>query len=296
MTAPLFASSLEIARFEERVKTRALGKRIHFHTATQSTNDLALDAARAGAAHGSVYIADAQAAGRGRRGRHWDCPPALGLLFSVLLRPASIPLEAAGWIPLVAGLACAEALAAISKPLQSVNVKWPNDIVLPCAESPGWKKLGGILCESALPALSNAIHPTAADRGYAIIGIGINLNQNAAVLPQTGKAEPTSIFIETGKPVDRTEVLKSILERLETHLDALSDPETRDSIQSRIETRMRAWLPPSTRITFRTPPLDAQNAHEHFGTFAGLDSFGRIRILNQNVETAYADIEITRAQ
>ena len=232
----------------------------------------------------------------GRRGRNWDCPPGLGLLFSVLVRPTSIPLEAAGWIPLVAGLACAEALAETSKWLQSVNVKWPNDIVLPCASQPGWKKLGGILCESALPALSNAVHPSDADRGYAIIGIGINLNQTAAMLPRTDKAEPTSILIETGKAVDRAEVLKSILERLEAHLDALSDPERRVSIQSKIEARMRAWLPPSKRLFVRTPPLDAPNSIEHSGTFAGLDSFGRICLVSDDIETAYADIEIIRAE
>ena len=296
MAVPLFASPTDTARFEERVATRALGKRIHFHIATQSTNDLALASARSGGAHGSVFIADAQSAGRGRRGRNWDCPPGLGLLFSVLLRPSAIPLEAAGWIPLVAGLACAEALASISKSLQSVNVKWPNDIVLPQADSPGWKKLGGILCESALPALSQPASAADADRGYAIVGIGINLNQTHAALPHTDKAAPTSVIIETGKSVDRIEVLKSILERLETHLDALGDPAIRSSIQSRIEARMRAWLPSAKRITFRTPPLDATNSIEHSGFFAGLDPFGRIRIVSTDTETAYADIEIIRAE
>ncbi len=155
MPAPLFANLDESRAFENRLATRALGKHIIYHERTQSTNDLALAAARNGGAHGTVFAADAQDAGRGRRGRHWECPSGMGLLFSVLIRPDKIPPEAAGWVPLVAGLSCAQALASISGTLGNVNVKWPNDVILPCVAAPGWKKLGGVLCESSLPALSS---------------------------------------------------------------------------------------------------------------------------------------------
>lgn len=290
MTAPLFASPNACVEFEQRVVTRAIGKHIHFFEQTQSTNDLALDAARKGGAHGTVFVADAQGAGRGRRGRQWECPPGMGLLFSVLLRPTAIPLEVAGWIPLVAGLSCAEALASLFEKLHSVALKWPNDLVLPTDAAPGWKKLGGILCESALPALSSAIPLNDADRGYAVIGIGLNLIQTRDMLPVTGKAPASSVRIETDEIVDRQLVLKTLLERLEINLDQLSSGTQRSALRTTIEEKMRAWLPTWKSLLFHSPPTESANLRR--GMFAGLDEYGRIRILEAGGESAYADAEI----
>ena len=290
MTAPLFASPNDCMEFERRITTRAIGKHIHFFEQTQSTNDLALDAARNGGPHGTVFAADAQDAGRGRRGRQWDCPPGMGLLFSVLLRPAAIPLEAGGWIPLVAGLSCAEALASLFEKLRSLALKWPNDIVLPTDAAPGWKKLGGILCESALPALSSATLLSDADCGYAVIGIGLNLNQTRDMLPVTEKAPASSVRLETDGIVDRQRVLKAVLERLEINLDKLSGETQRAAIRATLEEKMRAWLPPWKTLLFRSPPADSASLRR--GTFSGLDEYGRIRILDSAGETAYADAEI----
>jgi BirA family biotin operon repressor/biotin-[acetyl-CoA-carboxylase] ligase len=296
MTTPLFSSPKDVADFEAHFAPGCIGQRIHFFDVAQSTNDLALEAVRSGGEHGSVYIADAQLSGRGRRGRAWNCPPGMGLLFSVALRPAQIPLESAGWIPLVAGLACAEALASFSDPLSGVTVKWPNDIILPCPAHPGWKKLGGILCESALPALSNMPGTGVQDRGYVVIGIGLNLNQSTEMLPETEKAPPTSVLLETGKTVDRKTVLRAILNRLNATLDQLEDEGERANIRDALEAKMRAWMPPSKRVRFRLPPFDSENSVERSGTFAGLDTFGRIRIFSDGIEAAYADAEFIAVQ
>ena len=51
-----------------------------------STNDVRRVAgARAATLEGAVVIADAQTAGRGRRGRTWFSPPGSGLYVSVVL-------------------------------------------------------------------------------------------------------------------------------------------------------------------------------------------------------------------
>ena len=292
MTPPLFSSPLDAAAFEAHFPRGTIGQRIHFFNVAQSTNDLALESVRTGGEHGGVFIADEQRAGRGRRGRSWNCPPGMGLLFSVAVRPAHIPLECAGWIPLVAGLACAQALASVSAHVSEANVKWPNDIVLPCPAAPGWKKLGGILCESALPALSEKSGSNVQDRGYVVIGIGLNLNQTPDMLPQTSKAPPTSILIESGSAVDRKAVLREVLTRLNAALNQLEDAAERANLHDDLEAKMRAWLPPSKRIFFRLPPFDAPESIERSGTFAGLDTFGCIRILSEGIETAYADAEI----
>src|SRR5208283_1281716 len=118
----------------------ALGTPLFISSATTSTNDEALRAAKQGAAHGSTWVTEEQTAGRGRRGRTWFSPPGEGLLFSVLARlpgaPATLPPVA-----LLAGLAVHEAVAR-AVPGVDVRLKWPNDVVA------GKRKLAGVLVEA----------------------------------------------------------------------------------------------------------------------------------------------------
>ena len=65
---------------------------------------LALEAAQAGAAHGSVWVADEQTAGRGRSDHTWHSAAGDGLYVSVLLRPQMALVEAL-WLSLATGLA-----------------------------------------------------------------------------------------------------------------------------------------------------------------------------------------------
>ena len=63
---------------------------------TDSTNRVAMEMAENGAKHGTVVVADAQTAGRGRMGRRWESPAGKNLYVSLLLRP-SVPAVAARW-------------------------------------------------------------------------------------------------------------------------------------------------------------------------------------------------------
>ncbi|HLX62498.1 MAG TPA: biotin--[acetyl-CoA-carboxylase] ligase [Planctomycetota bacterium] len=286
MHKPLFASIEETAAFARGLDTRALGKHINFSPQVSSTNDLALVAARAGAAHGTVFVADSQDTGRGRRGRTWECPPRLGLLFSAVIRPAKISPELSGWLPLAAGLACARAMSVVPL-LANLSVKWPNDVVLPCAAEPGWRKLGGVLCESSL---GNA---GMRERGemvleYVVFGVGLNLNQRAAQLATTGKGTATSIFAQTGALVDRRTVFRRVLKQLEAALDRLSDRAQQKSLQNEIESGMAAWMA-RKRLRFHAPAGDKR---ERTGVFAGLDEFGRLRVKDECGESTFADAEI----
>ncbi|HUR23779.1 MAG TPA: biotin--[acetyl-CoA-carboxylase] ligase [Acidimicrobiales bacterium] len=126
-----------------------------------STNRLAADLARAGAADGVVVGADHQTAGRGRRGRTWESRPGTSLLVSVVLRPAP------ALVTLAAGVAAAEACEAVAG--IHVGLKWPNDLLLDGA------KLGGILCElvgdAAVAGLG--VNLTWAPAGTAMLGVGV---------------------------------------------------------------------------------------------------------------------------
>jgi BirA family biotin operon repressor/biotin-[acetyl-CoA-carboxylase] ligase len=290
----LFNSDLEVRAFAGSLRSAQIGKRIDYRQRTDSTNDLALQGAREGAPHGQVFVAEAQDAGRGRRGRKWDCPPGLGLLFSVIVRPALLQAKAgppaaasgtehSGWVPLVTGWACAEAIASVCG--LKLAAKWPNDVVLPCAAAPGWRKLGGVLCESAVSAAHGG---RGGSCGYVVIGVGLNINHRAADLPAQARTPPTSILLETGKPCARGAVLRAVLERLEQHLLELHDPAAGPALKQRLEEQLRQWWPAP-----RTLAVRASAGSTVKGAFRGLDEQGRLVLQDEHGRRiVFADAEI----
>ena len=108
------------------------------------------------AASGTVVFAEAQSAGRGRRGRAWRSPLGANLMFSVLWR-FDAGFAALAGLSLAVGVALAEALEGVGVP--RVMLKWPNDLQV------DGRKLGGILVEVS----GEASGPCA-----AVIGVGIN--------------------------------------------------------------------------------------------------------------------------
>jgi BirA family transcriptional regulator, biotin operon repressor / biotin---[acetyl-CoA-carboxylase] ligase len=133
-------------------------EKLHFFETLNSTNEKAGVMARAGASDGTVIVADHQSQGRGRLGRLWDSPAGVNLYFSMILRPAIEPRYAAQ-LTLLTGLALADTVSAVGA--DSVEIKWPNDLLL------AGKKLAGILTEMAVEA----------DRvQFVVIGVGVNVN------------------------------------------------------------------------------------------------------------------------
>jgi BirA family biotin operon repressor/biotin-[acetyl-CoA-carboxylase] ligase len=182
--------------------TRFVGRECQFLAETESTNRDVAALAVAGAAEGVVIAAGAQTAGRGRMSRVWFSPKAENLYFSVLLRPQVAPGLAVS-LPLVVGLAVAEALAEIA-PDTVPLIKWPNDILV------GGKKVCGILCE--MQAETDCVR-------HIIPGIGVNLNLLREKLPEELCGRATSLRIETGRSFSRAAVLAAILNRFEPLYD-----------------------------------------------------------------------------
>lgn len=112
--------------------------------------------------HLSVLITDDQTAGRGRLERTWLTPAGSALAISVLLRQLPASSEARGWIPLAAGVAMADAVAA-QLPGHEVGVKWPNDVLV------DGRKICGILAEAA--------------DAVVIVGAGVNTAMTVDQLP-----------------------------------------------------------------------------------------------------------------
>jgi BirA family biotin operon repressor/biotin-[acetyl-CoA-carboxylase] ligase len=283
---PLFSSTEQTDAFIAELQTVAVGVTIKFLPETASTNDLASAAANNGAPHGAVFIADAQTKGRGRRGRAWQSPPGRGLLLSILLRPAGIGETDLGWISLLAGLAASEAFEKACG--VRATIKWPNDVVVPSQEAPGWRKLGGILCESSLSPGSPA-------DSHVIVGVGLNINHTAADFqPADGapfKAPPTSAAIEANQTFSRTGVLGEVLRCLDARLLELLDGQRRSALKASIEQALATWWTPQRNIVLN-PSAGNDAAASITCSFAGLDEFGRLKLRTASGERALADAEI----
>jgi BirA family biotin operon repressor/biotin-[acetyl-CoA-carboxylase] ligase len=171
-----------------------------------STNLAARRGAAAGDPSGTLYIAETQTAGRGRRGNSWLSDAGAGLWFSLLLRP-DLPPERLALITLFAGLCTAEALRAETG--LDIRLKWPNDLIL----WPDGKKAGGILTEMLLE--ENCVTAV-------ILGIGINVRSK--VFPPELRDRAASL--ETAQPgLSRIGLLTAILRHLEQRgPDFLQDP------------------------------------------------------------------------
>ncbi len=190
------------ARLLAGLDTGWLGHEIVCLDQTDSTNLRARELAEAGAAHGLVITAEFQSAGRGRLDRRWLAPRGRALLVSILLRPRIPPMAVFGLT-----MASSVCLALTIRDLTGVEagVKWPNDVF---AEG---KKLAGILTEFASrPDLIE----------HAVIGLGLNVNQTAIDLGRLDQPS-ASLRTLTGRRLDRTEVLRAYLTRLEPTLEAV---------------------------------------------------------------------------
>ena len=187
-------------RFEDLAERSqlALGGPLSAVRITGSTSDDAMAAARAGAPHGAVFVAEEQTQGRGRRGRHWVSLPGASLLFSVVLRPPLAPGQARA-TTLAFGLATRDVLA--TRVPVCVALKWPNDVVV------GDRKLAGVLVEAQLRGTQLAA---------VVVGIGINLDTRP--MPDQQGDRATSIALLGGGETDRERLLVELLAAIDARL------------------------------------------------------------------------------
>jgi BirA family biotin operon repressor/biotin-[acetyl-CoA-carboxylase] ligase len=136
---------------------------------------------------GALVVADHQTAGRGRLGRTWEAPPGTAILCSLLLKPP--PARNAPELSLVAGVAVADTLERATG--LSVQIKWPNDVML------RRRKVAGCLAEGR--------------DGAVVLGIGVNVNQTSEQLP----ASAGSLRTLVGREWDREALLSPLLDDLD---------------------------------------------------------------------------------
>ncbi|RAJ71677.1 BirA family biotin operon repressor/biotin-[acetyl-CoA-carboxylase] ligase [Streptomyces sp. Amel2xB2] len=175
---------------------------------TGSTNtDLAARAREGSAREGAVLVAEEQTAGRGRLERGWSAPARSGVFVSVLVVPP-VPQERWGWVPLIAGVATASALARAAG--VDTKLKWPNDILVDVEGEE--RKTGGILAERTDVAPGAASAEVGAGGAGIVLGIGLNVSLRASELPVPAAG---SLLLAGATGTDRDPLLRAVLRSFE---------------------------------------------------------------------------------
>ncbi|MGA7381350.1 MAG: biotin--[acetyl-CoA-carboxylase] ligase, partial [Terriglobales bacterium] len=226
-------------------------KNIHHYYKAGSTNNLAMDAASAGAPEGSVFLAEQQTSGRGRGANQWHSARSAGIYCSVVLRPALPPSDVLV-LSLAAGLAVHAAVQEIN-PRVSPDLKWPNDVLIE------GKKFCGILTE--MNAEVTCVR-------HVVVGIGVNVNQ--ASFPPDLQGLATSLRLATGSEWSRVELCAALLKSLGREYRELTEnASARESILTRFAQRSSSVQ--GARVT-----VDQDGGFE--GVTEGLDARGFLQI------------------
>jgi len=131
-------------------------------------------------------------------GRGWNAPPRSALTMSLLVRPR-VAVASWSWLPLLAGLAVADAVRSVGE--VEATLKWPNDVMV------SELKLAGVLLER----VDTPVGPA------AVLGAGINVTNSRAELPVPAA---TSLLLEGAASTDRQPLLVSVLRAIEARYAA----------------------------------------------------------------------------
>ncbi len=192
-----------------------IGIRIRVLPVVTSTNDLLrIEAENGLSAEGDILVAEHQTTGRGRLDRSWESPPGKSLLFSTLLYPNI----SSSYLQLMGLMASLSVLGGLSNYLRQdvqdperyirlIRLKWPNDLMV------GKRKLCGILSDAGNDKNG---------RSFAVVGIGINVNQSLVDFPEQLRSIATSLYIMTGIEHNRMRLFKAIVASMESYYNRLT--------------------------------------------------------------------------
>jgi BirA family biotin operon repressor/biotin-[acetyl-CoA-carboxylase] ligase len=186
--------NLEI--FDIKLETELIGRNFIYCDEIESTNTELISGKQQYKKNGTVFLAEKQLAGKGRKDRTWLSAKGLNLTFSILLTKESITELNVNHLNLAASLAVSMAIENLYQ--VRTELKWPNDVLI------DRKKVAGILIETSIKG--NNVE-------RVVIGIGINLNQ--ITFHGDFNLQPTSLKIELGTDINRENILAEILNLFE---------------------------------------------------------------------------------
>jgi BirA family biotin operon repressor/biotin-[acetyl-CoA-carboxylase] ligase len=233
-----------------------LGSTTVFFDVIGSTNDVAATLAASRECEGTVVIADAQSAGRGRRGHTWFSPPGAGLYVSIVLQPGRVGAmapRATALCTLAAGVALVEGIERVTG--LAPSIKWPNDLLI------GRRKVAGILAEGVTP-------PSGGNRVHSVV-LGYGINVAAAAYPPDLVDRVTSLESELGRPIDRAWLCAETLAALAVRYQ--------DLLAQRFDAILDAWRLRATGAVGRLVEWDTPSGTER-GTTVGVDDLGALLV------------------
>lgn len=213
----MHAPTLDTATIEHALRNARIGHTVVALGSVASTMPVAAAAITAPTGRsGLVVTAEEQHAGRGRFGRKWNAPYGQALLMTVALKAPDLP-QPPTVLPMLAAISVLEAIAECEPTLATrLHLKWPNDVLLRRADG-SVGKVAGILLESVY---------VGEEPVYALIGMGVNVNQAAAAFADMDAAAtpagtaPTSLCAALGRTSDRSALLVAVCRRVDANLDA----------------------------------------------------------------------------
>jgi BirA family biotin operon repressor/biotin-[acetyl-CoA-carboxylase] ligase len=169
----------------------------------------------------------------------------------------------------MAGVAVAEAITAVTG--LAVELKWPNDVLLP---SDGDRKVCGVLCEVVQAPSGRCV----------VIGAGINLDQDRGELPVD---TATSLALGGAPDVDRNRLVAAYLSAVAHWFGALTGGDAallRDTYRQRCSTIGRA-------VTLTRP-----DGPDLLGTAVAVDDDGRLVVESADGRHAWAAGDVTHVR
>jgi len=192
---------LNIEELKQLMETCRFGQLIQYYDKVGTTQIIAREAAEAGAAEGTLVIAEQQLEGRGRMGRSWLSPPSKGIWMSMVLRP-SVPIHFAPQLTLLTAVALCQALRQTTK--LPIGIKWPNDLLFE------GRKISGILLESV--AEEERLK-------YIIAGVGISVNLEESDYDPELLSKAVSLRMAAGCKLNRSAIIAAFLQQWEQLYD-----------------------------------------------------------------------------
>lgn len=231
-----------------------------------STNSEAARWIDQGAPDMGLVLADEQTQGKGRLGRDWFTPPGAALAFSLVLHhmddgygyEVSKEFQAINLMR-ITGLGAVAICEALETEFDLfARIKWPNDVLLL------GRKTAGILVETSWQG----------GRALAsILGIGINVDAGSVPLDERVNFPATCVENALDKPVDRYELLRSVLESIVRWRPQLSDPAFIQAWDERLAYK-NDWV----GIFDDTGSVQVATRQ---GKLIGLDNHGRLKLQDE---------------
>jgi BirA family transcriptional regulator, biotin operon repressor / biotin---[acetyl-CoA-carboxylase] ligase len=189
-----------------------------------SSNNYAIARMQSGEAeHGTVFFALEQSAGKGQRGKTWISRPNENVTMSAIIQPYGLLLDQQFQLSVAAALACYDFFKYYASE-EFTKIKWPNDLY--------WqdRKAGGILIESGVGSQESGVGSRESSPSWlwAVVGIGININQTAF---EEFSTRAVSLRQITGKTWDTVELAKELCNCLEIRYSRLIEGSAREQLE-----------------------------------------------------------------